>query len=77
MAKWGRGWEVGIRREAWEQAKALEQAARILKSECGVKHQLGERRDLCPVCIEVRGKGDAARGGEHGDAEARPKGGEQ
>ena len=54
--KWGRGWEVGVRKAAYEHAVAQEKAAQLLKAECGVRHKLGERRDLCPVCIDLRGK---------------------
>lgn len=56
MAKWGRGWEANVRRSELERAVAIGQAARTLQGECGVTHQLGDRRDLCPVCIAVRGK---------------------
>lgn len=47
---WGRGWEVGVRKAIYEHERAREIAAEILASEHGVKHQSGERKDLCPVC---------------------------
>jgi len=54
--KWGRGWETAIRKAEYEHARTREIAAKLLKAECGTKHKLGERRDLCPVCIEIRGR---------------------
>jgi hypothetical protein len=47
---WGRGWQVPIQREIWAQRRALKEAQWILKSQCGTKHQIGERADLCPKC---------------------------
>lgn len=33
--------------------RTLEQASRILGTECGTRHKLGERPDLCPKCQEA------------------------
>jgi hypothetical protein len=56
---WGKGWEVGLNREAWAQRKALDQAARILATEHGERHQPGDRIDLCPVCQQEQLKEQA------------------
>ncbi len=55
MAKrWGKGWEVGLNKSLHEQDRTQQQAAEILKAECGVRHVKGSRADLCPACIEPK-----------------------
>lgn len=50
MSRWGRGWEVGVRKAISEHERTLRQAAEILELECGREHKTGDRRDLCPRC---------------------------
>ena len=52
MTRWGRGWEVGVRKAIWQHEKAREQAALILADEHGTRHEPGTRTDLCPKCQE-------------------------
>ena len=47
---WGKGWEVGIRKAIWQQERAREVAAEILRVEHGKQHVAGSRPDLCPLC---------------------------
>lgn len=47
---WGRGWEVGVRKSIWEHERTLRIAAELLHAECGVRHETGTRKDLCPNC---------------------------
>ena len=47
---WGRGWEVSIRKALSEHERTLQRAAEILAGECGERHPLGSRADLCPKC---------------------------
>lgn len=47
---WGKGGMVGVGKAIWQHQKVQEQAARILKAECGTRHQTGTRKDLCPKC---------------------------
>lgn len=53
MAKWGRGWEVGVRKSIDAHDRANEKAAKILEAECGTRHETGSRGDLCPNCIRA------------------------
>ena len=53
--KWGRGWEVGVRKAIWQQERARDIAAEILAHEHGTKHQPGAHR-LCPKCQAEAGK---------------------
>ncbi|MGH2997671.1 MAG: hypothetical protein ACRDNM_00065 [Gaiellaceae bacterium] len=48
--RWGRGWDVGIRKAISEHERALDLAAPILAQECGTRHEPGARADLCPKC---------------------------
>lgn len=52
MSRWGRGWEVSVRKHIERHDKTMEVAADILKQECGQRHPVGTRTDLCPRCIE-------------------------
>jgi hypothetical protein len=55
MAKrWGRGWEVSVNKNLHEQEKVQLQAAKLLETECGVRHEKGSRDDLCPSCIKSK-----------------------
>lgn len=59
--RWGRGWEVSVRKAIWEQERAQARAAEILDRECGTVHELGARGDLCPSCqreLERRRRGN-------------------
>ena len=56
---WGRGWEVGVRKAIWKHEKARALAAEILQTECGIRHDTGSRRDLCPNCQALGGLRDA------------------
>ena len=47
---WGRGGQVGVNKAIYAHERALRQAAVILELECGLRHKLGERVDLCPRC---------------------------
>lgn len=47
---WGRGWEVGVRKQIDAQRRAMEIAAEILATEHGTVHEAGARPDLCPKC---------------------------
>lgn len=49
---WGRGGLVGVRKEIWAQERIMRLAALLIEAECGEKHALGERDDLCPKCKE-------------------------
>lgn len=50
MGRWGRGFEVGINKEIDRQFRETLHASEILARECGTRHALGERADLCGYC---------------------------
>lgn len=47
MTRWGKGWRVGISKAIAEGERAARRAARILEHEHGIRHQDGDRPDLC------------------------------
>lgn len=50
MSRWGRGWEVGVRKAIHSHEEVEKFAAVILEAEHGTRHAPGSRRDLCPKC---------------------------
>ena len=53
--RWGRGGMVGVGKARHEHERTEQRAAEILREEHGVRHQPGERADLCPLCSQLAG----------------------
>lgn len=62
---WGRGWGVSVRKAIYQHERARAEAARILATECGTRHDWGTRKDLCPLCQAMAAP---ARRDEHFDS---------
>lgn len=50
MARWGRGWEVGINKEIDKQRRTTMLAQRLLRADHEQGKHERKKHEMCPVC---------------------------